>query len=667
MAAGHFIADGNLPLLRNVAAHNLIDAGAQLIAVGAGKFLHIHNDAVFAMGHAQRSIAHLARLLAKDGAQQTLLSGELRLALRRHFTNKDIARVHLSAYTNHTEFIEILQCILADVRNIAGDLLRPKLRIARFRFILLNMNRSEHIVAHNLFIDQDGVLVVVAFPGHKANQHIFAEADLTVGGGGTVRDHLVRLHMLAAGNNRPLVDAGALVRTHEFNHVIGVDIQIILLIVGFNLNLFRADVRYRTGTFCEHCNARVNGGLIFHASADDRRFRFEQRYSLPLHVGAHQCTVCVVVFQEGDHRRGDGYNHLRRNIHEIRLGVFNFQKFIAVTCIDLRAGKTAIFIERLIGLGHDVIILHIGRHINHFIQHHARLFINTAERRFNEAIFIDPRKSGKVGDQADVRAFRRFNWAHAAIVAIVYVTHLKSGTVSGKAAGAKGGKAALMRQLRQRIRLIHKLRQRRGAEKLLDGSQHGANINQRLGRNRCAILRLKSRHAFAHHALHAGKANAELVLQQFAHRTNAAVAQMVDIIRCSDLVRQAIKVVDGRKNIINRDMLRNQVVTAAFQLCKKSVTVVAALFEDFHQNSKANLFIDADILKLLLRKINISADIHHAIGDHFDLFAFHIQISHAYAGLFNLIGLFAREHLSCLSQQFTGHWARNGLHELVAG
>ena len=74
-----------------------------------------------------------------DVYKRQLLSGELRLALRRHFTNKDIARVHLSAYTYHTEFIEILQCILADVRNIAGDLLRPKLRIARFRFILLNI------------------------------------------------------------------------------------------------------------------------------------------------------------------------------------------------------------------------------------------------------------------------------------------------------------------------------------------------------------------------------------------------------------------------------------------------------------------------------------------------------------------------------------------------
>ena len=39
------------------------------------------------------------------------------------------------------------------------------------------------------------------------------------------------------------------------------------------------------------------------------------------------------------------------------------------------------------------------------------------------------------------------------------------------------------------------------------------------------------RHALADHALQAGEADAELVLQQLADGTDTAVAQMVDIVR----------------------------------------------------------------------------------------------------------------------------------------
>ena len=63
--------------------------------------------------------------------------------------------------------------------------------------------------------------------------------------------------------------------------------------------------------------ARVLGGAVLHAGADDRRFRTEQRHGLTLHVRAHQRAVRVVVLEERNQRRRDRDDLLRRNVHEL--------------------------------------------------------------------------------------------------------------------------------------------------------------------------------------------------------------------------------------------------------------------------------------------------------------------------------------------------------------
>ena len=84
-------------------------------------------------GTLQRGVAHLARLLAEDGAQQALLGGQLGLALRGDLADEDIAGVHLGADADDAALVEILQRVVADVRDIAGDLFRPELGVAGIR------------------------------------------------------------------------------------------------------------------------------------------------------------------------------------------------------------------------------------------------------------------------------------------------------------------------------------------------------------------------------------------------------------------------------------------------------------------------------------------------------------------------------------------------------
>ena len=51
------------------------------------------------------------------------------------------------------------------------------------------------------------VLVVVAFPGHEANEHVLAERDLALRAGGAVGDDLTGLDAFADRDDRALVDA----------------------------------------------------------------------------------------------------------------------------------------------------------------------------------------------------------------------------------------------------------------------------------------------------------------------------------------------------------------------------------------------------------------------------------------------------------------------------
>ena len=107
-----------------------------------------------------------------------------------------------------------------------------------------------------------------------------------------------------------------------------------------------------------------------------------------------------------------------------------------------------------------------------------------------------------------------------------------------------------MRKLRQRIMLIHKLRELRRAKKLLDRRDDRTNIDERLRRDDVDILDC---HAFLDHALHARKADAELVLQKFADGAHAAVAQMIDVVRRANAVHEVQQIVDGRHDVVARD------------------------------------------------------------------------------------------------------------------
>ena len=107
------------------------------------------------------------------------------------------------------------------------------------------------------------------------------------------------------------------------------------------------------------------------------------------------------------------------------------------------------------------------------------------------------------------------------------VTDLHLGAVTGDTTRAERGQTTLVRQTRERVVLVHELRELRGAEELLDRGHHGADVDQGLRGDRLDVLR---RHALADDALHAGQAGADLVLDELADGAEATVAEVVDVV-----------------------------------------------------------------------------------------------------------------------------------------
>ena len=193
---------------------------------------------------------------------------------------------------------------------------------------------------------------------------------------------------------------------------------------------------------------------------------------------------------------------------------------------DLRIEELArLRVERLVGLGDDVPLLLIGGEVVDLVGDLA--LRDLAVRRLDEAVRVDARKRRERADEADVRAFRRLDRAHAAVVARVHVADFEACALARQAAGSQRRQTALVSQAGDRVGLVHELRQLARTEELLDGGDDWPDVDERLRGDLVDVLR---GHALSHHALHAREADPELVLDQLAHRADAAIAEVVDVV-----------------------------------------------------------------------------------------------------------------------------------------
>ena len=215
VAARELVALGDLALLGDEHAHEVVDARRQVVAGVAAEGLHVDDHAALAVGHLQRGVAHLARLLLEDRADQLLLGRQLGLALRRDLADEQVAGDDLGADAHDAAVVEVAQRLLGAVGDVAGDLLLAELRRAGVDLVLLDVDRGELVVLHEALGEDDRVLEVVALPGHEGDHQVLAERHLALVGRGAVGEHVAGLDLLAGRHARLVVDQRALVGAHE--------------------------------------------------------------------------------------------------------------------------------------------------------------------------------------------------------------------------------------------------------------------------------------------------------------------------------------------------------------------------------------------------------------------------------------------------------------------
>ena len=308
------------------------------------------------------------------------------------------------------------------------------------------MDGCINIILYQTLAQKNSILVVVTFPGHESDQRVLAECQLTVCGGRTVCDHFANLHAVALKHDRLLVVAVGLVTSGELGQVV----FDLLAVICRHTDQIGAYIVDGTGLLCNNADTGVNGCLYFDTGSDYRSLGCQKRHCLTLHVGSHECTVCIVVLQERNGCGSDGKHHLRGDVHVIKHGLLIFLCLIQITTGYGITDEMSFLIQRLIRLCYMVVILFVCGHVDNFVCDTRILrigFIDLTVRSLNKSVLVDSCIACQRVDQTDVRSLRRLDRAHSSIVGVMYISHLESCTVSGQTARSQCGKTSLVCQL----------------------------------------------------------------------------------------------------------------------------------------------------------------------------------------------------------------------------
>ncbi len=519
----HFVVK-NADLVLHVLLHHvelfLLDRLRAVILFDAlaGEDFHADDDALDARRADERRVANVARLLAEDRAEQFLFRRQLRLALRRDLADEDVARLDVRADADDAAVVEVLEESLRHIRDVARDFFRTQFRVARLDFELLDVDRRVVVVLHHLLGHEDRVFEVVAAPWHERDEHVAPERELAELRARSVAQHLTLVHLLPDPHDGLLVDARVLVAALELRHVVDVSAHLLALVhlaLDADDDALAVDEVHRARPARHDDGARIASRDVFHACADEGRPRPQQRHSLALHVRSHQRAVRIVIFQERNQRCGDRDELFRRDVDELHLVARRQDEVAGLARVDAFLRQVAVGVDRRVRLGDDVLVLFPRGQVEGvrldldalllrpaLLVHHLVGFddvagfvlaaggvddddvvgdasvFHLAVRRLDEAELVDARVARQRRDQSDVRTFRRLNRADAPVVRRVDVAHFESGALTRQTARPERRETPLVRDLGERVRLVHELAELRRPEELANRGHDRLRVDQ---------------------------------------------------------------------------------------------------------------------------------------------------------------------------------------------
>ena len=186
------------------------------------------------------------------------------------------------------------------------------------------------------------------------------------------------------------------------------------VVVAADFDAAGIDVGDLSGASSPHDHRAVPGDFTFHPGADDRRFGDQQRDGLSLHVRTHQRSVGVVVLQKRN-QTGRYADHLAgRDIHVIDLIGLHDLEVAADAGDQVRPGHQCAALDLGVGRRDVGFVFLIGPQPDDVIGD-GTLF-DAAVGRDQESVIVHPGVDRQRTDQADVRAFRRFDRADSTVV-----------------------------------------------------------------------------------------------------------------------------------------------------------------------------------------------------------------------------------------------------------
>ncbi len=135
-------------------------------------------DTFYTVWNTQARVLNIPCLFTENSPQKFFLRGQLRFAFWRHFAHKDVAGSYSGSYPHDTALVEILQRLVADIRDVSRDLFFAELCVPYHAFKLFNVDRCEGVFFYKLLVHKDRVFVVVSSPGHEGDKDVLAERQL---------------------------------------------------------------------------------------------------------------------------------------------------------------------------------------------------------------------------------------------------------------------------------------------------------------------------------------------------------------------------------------------------------------------------------------------------------------------------------------------------------
>ena len=307
------------------------------------------------------------------------------------------------------------------------------------------MNRGVHVFANDTLGEDNSILVVVTLPRDISYLEVLTECQFAALGCVTLGEDLTLLHLVALTNERVQVDGRVLVGLLELRQFVlflrrlEADELVFLGAVVFDTDDICIDVGDGTVTFRNDLRAAVGDELLLDTGSDDRSLGGQQRNCLAHHVRSHQGTVRIIVLEERNECSSDRSDLTGCYVHEVDLRRRYDGEVGAQTGLDLGADERTVLAERCVTLCNHLVLLVLSRQINDMVVvevHHAVSYLTI--RGLDESEIVDLGVDTHGGDQTDVRSFRCLDRTETAVVGIVYVSHLETGTVTAQTAGTQG-------------------------------------------------------------------------------------------------------------------------------------------------------------------------------------------------------------------------------------